>query len=83
MVLATLAEYSLPFTFAPVMVNLAQVLAEDKVALSGLKLCCPKETHGKAEETGHGTACPGQKNEEMRFTISKLLSLTLLLLDCG
>ena len=38
MVLATLAEHSLPFTFAPVMVNLAQVLAEDKVALSGLKL---------------------------------------------
>ncbi|XP_060757484.1 ATP-dependent DNA helicase Q5 isoform X3 [Neoarius graeffei] len=83
MVLATLAEYSLPFTFAPVMVNLAQVLAEDKVAFSGLKLCCPKETHGKTEETSHGTACPGQKNEEMRFTISKLLSLTLLLLDCG
>jgi len=38
MVLATLAEHSLPFTFAPVMVKLAQALASDKVALSGLKL---------------------------------------------
>ncbi|XP_073727804.1 uncharacterized protein [Misgurnus anguillicaudatus] len=38
MVLATLAEHSLPFTFAPVMVKLAQTLAADKVALSGLKL---------------------------------------------
>lgn len=38
MVLATLAEHSLPFTFAPVMVKLAQTLATDKVALSGLKL---------------------------------------------
>ncbi|TNN38083.1 hypothetical protein EYF80_051751 [Liparis tanakae] len=36
MVLATLAEHSLPF--APVMVKLAQALASDKVALSGLKL---------------------------------------------
>ncbi|KAL0978791.1 hypothetical protein UPYG_G00175240 [Umbra pygmaea] len=38
MVLATLAEHSLPFTFAPVIVKLAQTLATDKVALSGLKL---------------------------------------------
>ena len=38
MVLATLAEHSLPLTFAPVMVNQAQALAEDKVAQSGLKL---------------------------------------------
>lgn len=37
MVLATLAEHSLPFTFALVMVKLAQVLAADK-ALSGLRL---------------------------------------------
>lgn len=34
MVLGTLAEHSLPFTMAPVIVNLAQTLAEDKVALS-------------------------------------------------
>lgn len=38
MVLGTLAEHSLPFTFAPVMVKLAQALAADKVALSGLRL---------------------------------------------
>lgn len=38
MVLATLAEHSLPFTFAPVMVKLAQALASDKIALSGVKL---------------------------------------------
>lgn len=38
MVLTTLAEHTLPFTFAPVMVKLAQTLATDKVALSGLKL---------------------------------------------
>lgn len=38
MVLATLAEHSLPFKFAPVMVNLSQALALDKVALSTLKL---------------------------------------------
>lgn len=38
MVLATLSEHSLPFSLAPVMVNLAQALATDKVALSQLKL---------------------------------------------
>ena len=48
MVLATLAKHSLPFTFAPVMVNKAQALAEDKVALSGLKLSLTtyKMVHG-------------------------------------
>ena len=38
MVLVTLAEHSLPFTMAPVIVNLARMLAEDKVALSRMKL---------------------------------------------
>ncbi|XP_055031854.2 uncharacterized protein [Misgurnus anguillicaudatus] len=38
MVLGTLAEHSLPFTMAPVIVELAQTLAKDKVALSGMKL---------------------------------------------
>ncbi|XP_073710036.1 uncharacterized protein [Misgurnus anguillicaudatus] len=38
MVLGTLAEHSLPFTMAPVIVDLAQTLAKDKVALSGMKL---------------------------------------------
>lgn len=38
MVLASLAEHSLPFTMAPVIVDLAQTLAEDKVALSRMKL---------------------------------------------
>ncbi|KAK5852440.1 hypothetical protein PBY51_023909 [Eleginops maclovinus] len=33
-----MAEHSLPFSFTPVMVNLAQELAKDKVALSRLKL---------------------------------------------
>ncbi|CAL8363093.1 unnamed protein product [Boreogadus saida] len=38
MVLGTLAEHSLPFIMAPVIVNLARKLAEDKVALSRMKL---------------------------------------------
>ena len=38
MVLGTLAEHSLPFIMAPVIVNLARMLAEDKVALSHMKL---------------------------------------------
>lgn len=38
MVLATLAEHSLSFSLTPVIVNLAQTLATDKVALSQLKL---------------------------------------------
>ena len=38
MVLATLAEHSLPFTMAPVMVDVARSLAMDKVALSKMKL---------------------------------------------
>lgn len=38
MVLGTLAEHSLPFTMAPVIVTLAQTLAQDKVALSRMKL---------------------------------------------
>lgn len=50
MVLGTLAEHSLHFTFAPVMVKLAQALAADKVALSGLRLSCTsaayKMVHG-------------------------------------
>lgn len=38
MVLGTLAEHSLPFKMAPIIVNLAQTLAWDKVALSHMKL---------------------------------------------
>ncbi|CAL8239607.1 unnamed protein product [Gadus morhua 'NCC'] len=38
MVLGTLAEHSLPFIMAPVIVNLARMLAEDKVAPSRMKL---------------------------------------------
>ena len=38
MVLGTLAEHSLPFSVAPVIVELAQTLAEDKLALQGMKL---------------------------------------------
>lgn len=45
MVLATLAEHSLPFKFAPVMVNLSQALALDKVALSALKLSRTSATY--------------------------------------
>ena len=38
MVLGTLAEHSLPFKMAPVIISLAQTLARDKVALSHMKL---------------------------------------------
>ncbi|KAG5276736.1 hypothetical protein AALO_G00109140 [Alosa alosa] len=38
MVLGVLAENSLPFSVAPVIVELAQTLALDKVALQGIKL---------------------------------------------
>ena len=38
MVLGVLAEHSLPFTMAPVLVELAQTLALDKVALNSMKL---------------------------------------------
>lgn len=38
MVLGAIAEHSLPLTMAPVLVELAQNLATDKVALSGMKL---------------------------------------------
>lgn len=38
MVLGTLAEHSIPFSMAPVIVGLAQTLSLDKVALQGIKL---------------------------------------------
>lgn len=38
MILASLAEHSLPFTMTPVIVDLEQTLAADKVALSRVKL---------------------------------------------
>lgn len=38
MVLGTLAEHSIPFSKAPVIVELAQILSLDKPALQGMKL---------------------------------------------
>lgn len=38
MVLGVIAEHSLPFAIAPVIVELAQTLALDKVGLQGMKL---------------------------------------------
>ncbi len=52
MVLGTVAEYSLPLTMAPVLVDLARALAEDKNALNGIQLsrttASYKMTHGLA-----------------------------------
>lgn len=38
MVLGTLAEHSIPFSIAPVIVDLAQTLSLDKPSLQGMKL---------------------------------------------
>lgn len=38
MVLGTLAEHSIPFSKAPVIVELAQILSLDKTALQGMKM---------------------------------------------
>ncbi len=53
MVLATIAEYSLPLSAAPVIVKLAQTLALDKPALGGMKLSRTAASYKMVQGLGH------------------------------
>ncbi|XP_057702842.1 oocyte zinc finger protein XlCOF6-like [Corythoichthys intestinalis] len=70
MVLGTLAEHSIPFSMAPVIVELAQTLSLDKPALQGMKL---SQTAGSYKMI-HGLDYAGNVTEKtfsnMRFSFS-------------
>lgn len=53
MVLATIAEHSLPLSAAPVIVELAQTLALDKPALGGIKLSRTAASYKMVQGLGH------------------------------